>query len=503
MNNNRIKLLKLTTISSIVCQIVVVISGLICPRLFIKYYGSSQYGLLQSISHFLSIITFLDLGVGTVVQSSLYGPLAEENDYEISKVMISARHFFRKLAFMYIVYLIILMFLYPIILKNDFNYWYIFAFTFILGYGLFTQYYWGVTNSLLIISDQKGYIINNLQIVTTILNTIICVILIFVKCPLIFVKLISSFIFLIKPMFLIYYVNNNYKIDYTIALIEEPIKQKWNGVAMHISSVILDNTDTIILTIFTCLSDVSIYSIYNFVIIGVKQLFISSTTGMRALLGNLIANQEKEKLLKTFTMFEWFTHTCTTFVFTVTGLLIIPFVSVYTQKINDANYIQPLFGYILVSAHAVHCIRLPYNCLIFASGNFKQTQKIYIFATIINIVVSLIFVKWLGLVGVAIGTFVSLLIQTIWMIIFNSKFIIDYPLNNIYKQFFADIIGIVVIISVSLHFIYKVNSYIEWIKQATIVSILSLICLFLINIILYKDNISNINLLIKARFLNK
>lgn len=58
-------------------------------------------------------------------------------------------------------------------------------------------------------------------------------------------------------------------------------------------------------------------------------------------------------------------------------------------------------------------MRLPYNLLILDGGHYKQTQSNYIVASVINIVLSILFVNSLGLIGVAKGTFVAMLYQTI------------------------------------------------------------------------------------------
>lgn len=82
-------------------------------------------------------------------------------------------------------------------------------------------------------------------------------------------------------------VKSRYKIDYNIAIDQEPIKQKWNGLAQHIATVILVSTDTIVLTLFSKLEDVSVYAVYNIVVSGIKSLVTSFTNGMQALLGNM------------------------------------------------------------------------------------------------------------------------------------------------------------------------------------------------------------------------
>ena len=84
------KKLKLNTISSLIFEIVAIISGFILPRLIIGEYGSSINGLVNSITQFIGIIAFLEFGVGKVVQSALYKPLADKDNTQISRVIVSA-----------------------------------------------------------------------------------------------------------------------------------------------------------------------------------------------------------------------------------------------------------------------------------------------------------------------------------------------------------------------------------------------------------------------------
>ena len=86
----RSKKLALNTICSLANQLVIVICGFILPRMFLVSYGSAVNGLQASISQFLAFITLCELGVGAVVQSSLYKPLATKNELEISQIVCSA-----------------------------------------------------------------------------------------------------------------------------------------------------------------------------------------------------------------------------------------------------------------------------------------------------------------------------------------------------------------------------------------------------------------------------
>lgn len=475
------------TISSLVFQVTTIICGFILPRLILNAFGSEVNGLVNSIAQFLGVISFLELGVGAVVQSALYKPLAEKRQDDVSKIIASANKFFNRLGEILLIYVIILVVIYPQFAGKNFGFAYTATLIVAISISSFAQYFFGIVNRLLLTADQRGYIQYNAQTIAVVGNTIACFVLIYLQCSIQVVKLTTSLIYLLQPFFVYLYVRSHYKIDKHIKYTKEPIAQKWNGIAQHVAAVILDGTDTIVLTLFATLSDVSIYSVYYLVVKGVKQLFLSMTNGITALIGELWAKQELDELNKTFSWTEWMIHTGTTFVFGLTAILIVPFVEVYTAGIHDANYIQPLFAALIVAANACHCLRLPYNIVILAAGHYKQTQNNYIIAAIINIVVSVATVKAWGLIGVAIGTLVAMTYQTIWMAIYDSKYLIKWPINNFLKQIFVDTLTVAIGFFTTRMIVMQENTYIAWVILVLETTIIWVILAVVINLIFYRS----------------
>lgn len=488
----RNKLLAKNTVASLIAQITTLICGFILPRLFLQHFGSEVNGLVNSIVQFLSVISFLELGVGAVVESSLYKPLAEKDNQQISKVMVSANKFFQRLAQILFIYVLILMLVYPLIANQNLGFLYTATLIAAISISSFAQYYFGIANALLLNADQRGYIQYNAQTVTVVLNTAVCAVMISMNGTIQMVKLATSLIYLARPLALHFYVKRHYQIDWKIKYTEEPIKQKWNGVAQHIAAVVLDGTDTIVLTVFSTLSNVSIYSVYFLVIKGVKTLFLSMTNGIQALIGELWAKQELEKLKGFFAWVEWVIRTGTTYVFSCTAALIVPFVQVYTFGINDANYIQPVFAVLLTLANAMHCLSLPYNIMVLAAGHYRQTQKNYIVAAILNILVSILTVKVWGLFGVAIGTLVAMTYQTMWLAVYDSRHFIFWSLKNVTKQFAIDTLSAALIIVFGSQMSLKEPSYINWIFMAVNVAVMALVVVVGMNLVFYKNRVKQL-----------
>lgn len=488
----RLKKLAWNTIASLVFQVTSLICGFVLPQLILHSFGSEVNGLVNSIAQFLSVIALLELGVGAVIQSSLYEPLAKKDDILVSRIIASGSNFFKRIAQILSVYVVVMIVAYPRITNKRFGHIYTAALIVAMCINSFAQYYFGIIDRLLLSADQKGYIHYVAQSVTLIVNTISCVALILQGVSIHIIKLVTSIIFLLCPLVIRLYVNRNYKLNRRIKYDEEPIKQKWNGIAQHVAAFILGGTDNIVLTVFSTFINVSIYSVYNLIIYGVKNLFLSLINGIQPLMGEMLAGQELKALTKLFSMTEWLIHTGVTFIFGCTAMLIVPFVSVYTNGVTDANYEVPVFAAVLTTANAVYCLRLPYNILILAGGHYKQTQNNYIIAAVLNIVISIMLViKW-GLIGVAVGTLIAMSYQTIWMAYYDSKNLIGYPIGNFIKQLLVDLLSVCCGVALTRGFVMNMVSYMSWIVLSVKTAAVWSIVILIMNTIFYRNNMLEI-----------
>ena len=72
------------------------------------------------------------------------------------------------------------------------------------------QEYFGIIDSLLLKSDQKGYIVSIIDAVTLIMNTLLCYCLVYSGFSIQTVKLTTSGLFLLRPVLMRIYIQRNY-----------------------------------------------------------------------------------------------------------------------------------------------------------------------------------------------------------------------------------------------------------------------------------------------------
>ena len=481
---SRNTLLKINTAASLTYQVLALISGFILPRLIIGHYGSAVNGLISSITQFLGIITLCELGMGAVVPASLYKPLVDKDNDAISRIVISAERFYRKIAIIMIVYVIGLTVFYPMIV-DVFSFIYTASLIIIIASSTFAQYFFGITYSLLLTADQKQYLTYLVNGSTLIINLIISYLLIRIECSIHIVKLVSSIIFIFRPVFFTIYVRSHYYINKSITYDVEPIKQKWNGVAQHLAYAVQEKTGVVVLTIMSTLDAISVYSVYFLIMSGLRGLIYSVTSSLTSFLGNILAKGETETLRRNFDRIEWVMHTITLLFFTSAAVLVIPFVKVYTAGITDADYIVPVFPFLMCAAVACRCLQLPYNIVVQAAGHFKETQNSAIIEPVIDIVLSVLLVGKYGLNGVAIGMLVSIVYRMLYLSLYLTRHIIQTSKWQLIKRLLVDIL-LMGLIAWTCSWVPSCHSsYWSWILMAIQVLIVASLVTIAVNLVFY------------------
>lgn len=485
-------------VTSLLLQAVMIVYGFVVPRLIISAYGSEVNGLVNSITQFLAYITLLESGFGPVVKSILYKPIAKNDKSTIESILKSAEKFFRIVAGFFLIYIAVLCVVYPLLVENQFEPLFTISLLVIMAVGTFTEYFFGMTYQLYLQAGQRTYISSAVQIGTTLLNTIIVVLLIKFGFSIQIVKIATAIIFVARPLLYSGYVKKKYGIKISNAKSGYVIKQKWDGLVQHIAAVIHGNTDVMVLTIFSTLKEVSVYSIYMVIIKGVKNIIQAFSLGIDASFGDMMAKKEHETLNRRFSAYELFYHTVATVLFICTIVLITPFVSVYMNGVTDADYVRPIFGVLITISEFLWAIKMPYSSVTLAAGHFKETRRGAWIEAITNIILSVILVFHFGIIGVAIGTIVAMAIRMVEFMYHNSKYILK---RSVWKSFswilviaVESIIGVLVC---NLFVKTEMASYWEWLKNAIMVVAVVVPEVAIINAVCYHKDVKQLGEMMK------
>lgn len=455
MNNKK------NLLSALIYQMTSIISGLILPRLIIGTFGSDVNGLISSITQFLSFISLLEGGLGAVVLAELYKPIEERDDAQIIRILSACQSFFVKLSIAFCCYTAVLAIVYPMLVETKMNFLDISVMVLILSFSTLSQYLFSITNKLLLQAQQKIYIVNMVLSGTILINLGLALAVIFIFPNIHILKLCSSIAFLIQPIIFNHYIEKKYRIGIktTTGSSTDVLKNRWNGFAQNLAHFINMNAPVAILTFFTSLELVSVYTVYMLVVNAIRQIISNAANSYSSALGKYYAEGNREQIRERFSKFEVLVAGASVVLYGTCLQLINPFIQLYTRGVQDANYYQPWFALVIVIANLLYCAREPYRLLILAAGKFKETNSYAIIEAVLNVIISVFLVFHFGLIGIAIGTFIAIAYRFVCFQWFLKKNIINSSLRNIVPVFISGILTVLINVFFYCSFPMYVSSY--------------------------------------------
>ena len=477
----------LNTTFSLILEVVTAICSFILPRLILSHFGSAYNGITSSITQFISSIGLLQSGIGGVTRAALYKLLAAKDSRGISEVVNATSHFMKRIALIFVIFVLTFGALFPALVSNEFNWLFTFSLVLILSIDTFAQYYFGFAYQMVVRADQLEYVISIVRIIAIIANTIIAAILINVGCGIHVVKLGSAIVYALPPVFYNIWVKRKYHVDTRIEPKTDVLKQRWDAFGHQVANFINTNTDIMLATIFLGVREVSVYSIYYMIGNAIKKFVMSLASGLSAAFGNMLAKHEDAILKQRFEQFEILVCIAATTLLVITAKLMCPFVSIYTSGVHDVNYIRPIFSYLICGSIYFSSLKIPYEELVYAAGAFKNTRNGAFIEAGINIVISIILIGFIGLDGIIIGTIIAISYRTIRYHLYISKMIIPRNKAVILRNFLFTILTTITSFIV-YSFLPEVSTsgYISWAGSAILISIVTTLVSFMMALIVYR-----------------
>ncbi|MDK0547013.1 hypothetical protein KLF37_02585 [Clostridium perfringens] len=441
--------------------IINIIISFVSRSIFIRILGANINGLNSLYISLIGFLNVAELGVGVAVGYSLYEPLSKKNFKKIKDIMILFKYYYRNIAKIILVLGIFLSFFLPVLIKNqvDIRSAYLYYFIYLINCAISYLFTYKQT---LIIADQKQYKISYILNLTKIIKIIIqCIFIYLINIFLIW--LIVEVVFNILGMFLAnrkidfeYKKSLDYNSKKSIDLIKKEnfqIGKNIRNVFFHkIGGFVIFQTDSIIISIFSTLKETGIYANYMMIINALTGLLSNVFGSVMPGIGNLIAEESKEKIYDTFRILYLFDHLIAIFISIVTYTMINEFITLWIGK-------EYLFPKEVVLALIINLyIQISRGSV----DRFKDGFGIYwdihapLIESIVNLIISIALAYKLGIIGIFIGTIISnILIVEIWKpyILFKEGF--KKNILKYIKQTISIYIRNIIIILLSNFIYYK------------------------------------------------
>lgn len=430
----------ITAVSSNVLTIIV---GLVAQAVFIKILGSEYLGLNGLFSNVISMLGIVELGMGSAIIYNMYKPIAENDHEKIKSLMQFYKKSYRIITLIIsIIGIMIIPFIKYIVdiesITVDINVYLVYI-LFLLE--TICSYILSYKRSMLYV-DQKEYITNIIHIGYTILvNTMQLTFLYFTNDYYLYL-IIKVMMRLVENIVISSYVNRRYSylLDNNVTKLdsktEKDIFQKIRALFFHkIGTFIVSGTDNIIISKYLGLVTVGLYSNYYMIINAVQTVINHIIQATRASVGNLLVTESKTKQFDIFNKIRFVNFWISCFSSICIFVIMDSFITIwigYKFVLPTKVLLVLVINFFIVSS------RSTYGAFKEAAGIFYEDRFVPIIESLLNIVLSIIFVKKFGLMGVFMGTIASGLVLWCYSYpkyVYNKLFgrkISDYIKETIY-----------------------------------------------------------------------
>lgn len=478
------------SLTTALLQVVTMVAGFITPRFMLVAYGSEINGLVSSILQFITYFNLVEAGLSSAAIYSLYKPLSEKNHSKINSIVTAAKHFYFKSGLIFVGLVFLLALSYPFIVKTEcLDQTSIFVLVLVLGVNGALEFFTLAKYRALLTADQKTYVISLASIAYTIINTIIVVILSQLRVNIVLLRIIALLSIFVRSLILCIYVKQNYKfIRYDVEPDYQAMDKRWSALYLQIVQTVQNASPAVLITLFSSLKMVSVYSVYNMVMAGINGIMSVFSTGVSAGFGELIVKNEKERFQKAYSEFEYIYYFMISVIYGITLATILPFVRVYTNGVNDIDYVKLIFAILFVANGILYNLKTPQGMLVVAAGLYKETRKQSTTQAAILLIGGIILGYKYGLVGVMSASCMSNLYRCIDLLFFIPKNVTHMPIRSTVRNIIESILLIFVIYFISKMFIgYEPYSLLSWIGYAMINCILCIMIISCYHIIFRRN----------------
>lgn len=439
-------------IISTAMSLAVFLFGFITQKALVDRLGLEYLGINGLFTNIISMLGIVELGLGAAIVYHLYQPLADSDTVRIKSLMHFYKTWYRVIALVVTVIGLSLMPFLPAIVGKITISTNITAVYLLFLTDVVLSYFLAYKRSLLY-ADQKNYVVNLVHLTSVVIMNVVQIAALVITKNFYLYLLIRIVMRIVENLVINAMVNRRYNfINRGEALpldeaTKQDIFQKIRALFMHkIGTFIVLGSDNIIIAVFLGIATVGLYSNYYLVVAAIGMIIGQIFTAITASVGNLLISSNAQKSYAIYKNIRFANFWLAAVA--ATGMLVAmdSFVVVWLGQ----NYVLAIGVLAALSINLyLQLMRSATNSFKEAAGIFHQDRFVPLIESLVNIVLSIVFLHYFGLAGVLMGTICSNLVLHLFSYpryVYTKLFERNYA--NYYFEFFkflvtAAIIGVV------------------------------------------------------------
>lgn len=409
----------------VLSQVAACILSLFSRRVMVETIGVEGVGLNAFLTSVIAMLSLAELGIGTAIVYHMYAPLAEGDRDRIIRLMNFYKSVYRAIAAVILLLGLTLMpFMDKIVDDVSYSKGYV-----LLIFALFllqtTSSYLFTYKRSLLSADQKQYIITIYDMGYKLFTVIAGIAVLKLTHELAWYLVLLTVATVTENILISRRVDRLYPYikgarerlgNKDRRMLAGDVKNVFVG---RISGFITQSTDSILINVLVGTIQTGLYSNYNIILGTLTTTVNQLSAAMRGSLGNLIASEDEryvekvhERLLFVMFLAGSFCASC------LTGL-IDPFIEL---AFGEGLLLGRITVYICIFNMYMTAVDIPIWNAVAAAGLFAYDKYISIIGSSVNLIVSFILGKRVGMAGILFGTSCTYIIQyTLKTILFYKK----------------------------------------------------------------------------------
>lgn len=473
----RTRKVMLNTVSTAAYQLTAMLMGFVTPRLMIHFYSSEVNGLIVSITEFMNYFKLVEAGLAATAVYSLYKPLATRNEGQISAIVSAARGFYNRTGLLFTGMTFLFAAIYPFVVKiTSLSAFSVFLLAVIMGVSGALEFLSLARYRVLLTADQKTYVVSLAGMASLLLQTALIVLLSVLKVNILVVRLVAGLTILLRVLILQSYVKKRYPfVDYHHAPDKSALAKRYDALYTQLTVSLQQSLGVVLATLI--LRDgnlISAYGVYHMVVIGLWGILKMVTTGIYSFFGEMLVRKEEERLKRAHRDFEGFYMALCIVVYGTAMVMMLPFVKLYTQGVQDASYVFPLWALLFVLQGLTDQLKGPLDLMVTAAGAFAETRHYNTVQIIVAVVLGTGLGVAFGVPGILVGIIIANVLRGTLQLYYVPKHITRRP----WQESFAAMLraGLTIALAVWLLSFVHINptGYGQWLLTAFLVALLML-----------------------------
>lgn len=440
-SNNR---LLTNMLSYAILQVVNMLVGLFLPRLYLAVYGSEINGIISTINGFTTYFAYLEAGLGITLIHSLFKPLADGDAGSTNSILLYSKKQYQKISYIYFALVVALSLIFPLArIANDIGKVEFALLVFVIGaYGAL-DFYSMAKYRVLLTADRKEYVISYAMILAQLMRFVFVWALLRFELSVVLVKIVPILTLFIRTVILKIYVRKKYpELSFSASVPQEisASKHRWDALLLQISISTSVALPTIIISQFLGYTEANVFAVYSLVINAMISGVSAMSSGVSPMLGRRLAQGKSIKEL--YNVYDHIVTLVLSIAFSVTAVMILPFVSLYTNVVSDANYLQPSYAILFAIWGALYSYRIPVTAVMNAAGIYRQGRVHNIINLAIQVVAGILAALWFGVDGLLVVMIISAIQRNVSLTSVNGKELLH---NGIGKCLLRQLLMIVIV----------------------------------------------------------